>query len=85
MPEEIRESIPVTINGRLVQVPKGATVAVALTIADEACRTSVLGEGRGPLCAMGICYECRTTIAGMGQCLACQTLCSPGMEVSTYE
>lgn len=79
------ENIPVKINGKFVQVPKGATVAVALTIADEACRTSVTGEGRGPLCAMGICYECRTTIAGVGECLACQTLCSPGMEVSTYE
>jgi hypothetical protein len=85
MPEEIRESIPIKINGKLVQVPAGATVAVALTIADEACRTSVLGEGRGPLCAMGICYECRTTIVGRGQSLACQILCSPGMEVSTYE
>jgi D-hydroxyproline dehydrogenase subunit gamma len=85
MPEETQEMVPVKINGKLVQVPKGATVAVALTIADEACRTSVLGEGRGPLCAMGICYECRTTIAGLGQRLACQTLCSAGMEVSTYE
>ena len=85
MPEETQEMVPVKINGRSVQVLKGATVAVALTIVDEACRTSVLGEGRGPLCAIGICYECRITIAGMGQCLACQTLCSAGMEVSTYE
>jgi D-hydroxyproline dehydrogenase subunit gamma len=85
MPEVAREQIPVKINGKTVQVPAGATVAVALTIADEACRVSVLGEGRGPLCAMGICYECRTMIAGIGQRLACQTLCSPGMEVSTYE
>jgi succinate dehydrogenase/fumarate reductase-like Fe-S protein len=78
------ESITLSINGRQVQVPSGATVAVALNILNEPCRTSVSGEPRAPLCAMGICYECRVTINGIAHRLACQTLCAPGMEVTTH-
>lgn len=83
MPEQ--KTVAIRINGRPMQAPEGATLAVALTIADEACRTSVKGEERGPLCAMGICYECRVTVNGIGGRLACQTLCTAGMEVSTHE
>lgn len=85
MSEEALETIQIKINGREVQVPAAVTVAVALTLANEACRTSVLGEERGPLCAMGICYECRVTIVGAGKFLACQTRCFAGMEVGTHE
>lgn len=77
------ETIPVTVNGQQVQIPSGITVAVALTILNQPCRTSVSGQPRGPLCAMGICYECRVTINGIANRLACQTLCTSGMEVQT--
>jgi len=77
--------VTIHINGTPVQVPAGATVAVALTMRNEPCRTSVSGESRGPLCGMGICYECRVTIDGAQSRLACQTFCTSGMEVSTHE
>lgn len=79
------ETITLTVNGASVQVPSGVTVAVALTLLQEPCRTSVSGQPRGPFCAMGICYECRVTIDGIPSRLACQTLCAPGMEVRTHE
>ncbi len=77
------ETLTLTVNGQQLQVPSGATVAVALNILGQPCRTSVSGQPRGPLCAMGICYECRVTINGIANRLACQVLCTPGMEVQT--
>ena len=77
--------VTVTVNGLPVSVPSGATVAVAVALAGQACRTSVRGEPRGPLCGMGICYECRVAINGTPHCRSCQILCESGMEVKTDE
>ena len=79
----MHSQIAVAVNGLPVTVPAGATVAVAMTIAAQACRTSVTGEPRGPLCGMGICFECRVVINGIAHCKSCQVLCEPGMEVKT--
>ena len=48
-------------------------------------RRSVSGEARGPLCGMGICYECRLTVNGVAHVRSCQTLCENGMDVRTDE
>jgi D-hydroxyproline dehydrogenase subunit gamma len=77
------EQIAVNVNGVSVLVPSGATTAVALMIAGQPCRTSVNGETRGPLCGMGICFECRATINGVPHCRSCQIYCEAGMEIST--
>jgi D-hydroxyproline dehydrogenase subunit gamma len=77
------DQLTITVNGAPVAVPPGATVAVAVAIAGLAFRTSVTGEPRGPLCAMGICYECRVAINGTPHCRSCQILCEPGMDVKT--
>jgi sarcosine oxidase subunit alpha len=77
--------VTVTVNGSPVSVPSGTTVAVAVMIAGQSCRTSVTGEPRGPLCGMGICFECRVAIDGRPHCRSCQILCKPGMEVRTDE
>lgn len=73
------------VNGAPVSVPAGATVAVAMTIARQSCRTSVTGEPRGPLCGMGICFECRAIVDGMPHSRTCQLLCEPEMDVRTDE
>jgi len=77
--------VTVNVNGAPVAVPQGATVAVAMAIAGVPCRTSVNGEPRGPLCGMGICFECRVTINGIPHCRSCQTECAPEMKISTDE
>jgi sarcosine oxidase subunit alpha len=46
-------------------------------------RSSVKGEPRGPLCGMGICFECRLTIDGRTHQKSCQVLCADGMVVET--
>lgn len=75
--------VTVTVNGTPVVVPSGTTVAVAMVLAGHACRTSVSGEPRGPLCGMGICFECRATIGGILHCRSCQVQCEQGMQVTT--
>ena len=77
------EPIVVTVNGTSVSVLPGATVAVAIVIAGGGCRKSVSGETRGPLCGMGICFECRVNVDGRSHSRSCQMLCQPGMEVRT--
>jgi sarcosine oxidase subunit alpha len=84
MPSEATfTQVSVTVNRVPVVVPSGTTVAVAIVLAGQACRTSVGGEPRGPLCGMGICFECRVTIDGQLHCRSCQIRCEQGMEVNT--
>lgn len=85
MPDSRTGPVTVTVNGSTVAVPSGATVAVALMMAGQACRKSVSGEARGPLCGMGICFECRVSINGTPHCRSCQILCEAGMQVETDE
>ena len=73
------------VNGVSVSVPEGATVAVAMVMAGQRCRSSVTGEPRGPLCGMGICFECRAVVNGVSHSRTCQLLCELDMEVRTDE
>ena len=75
--------VTLTVNGAAVVVPSDATVAFAVMMAGQACRISVSGEPRGPLCGMGICFECRVAISGNPHVRSCQVLCEPGMDVAT--
>jgi sarcosine oxidase subunit alpha len=43
----------------------------------------VRGEMRGPLCGIGVCFECRVTINGQHHSRSCQVLCQEGMDVRT--
>jgi len=79
----MNDSCPITLNGRALRVPAGATVAAAMVMANEPCRFSVTGQPRGPLCGMGICMECRATVDGVPHRRTCQVVCAPGMEVVT--
>ncbi len=81
----MHNEIALTVNGTRVVVPSGATVAVAVTLAGQACRKSASGEPRGPLCGMGICFECRVAINGQPHCRSCQAICQEGMDVRTSE
>jgi len=76
--------VRIFVNGEAVSVPPMATVAVAVMIAGRSSfRTSVSGELRGPLCGMGICFECRLTVDGESHVRSCQTVCRDGMKVVT--
>jgi D-hydroxyproline dehydrogenase subunit alpha len=81
---EASAPVRLRVDGRALEAERGATVAAALANAGVgACRVSASGEERGPLCAMGICFECRVSIDGEPQVRACMTLVRDGMEVAT--
>jgi len=77
------EQVAVSVNGRPVTVASGSSVAAAVMVAGASCRTSISGEPRGPLCGMGICYECRAEIDGVAHKRSCQVACTSGMEIRT--
>ncbi len=56
-------------------------VSTAVAMVCAVYRRSVSGEPRGPLCGMGICFECRVTIDGREHCRSCQVPAAEGMEV----
>ena len=80
------ELITLKVNEAAVSVPVGSMVAAAVLEAGIVTfRRSVMGEARGPLCGMGVCFECRVTVNGVAHVRSCQTLCENGMDVRTDE
>lgn len=78
--------ITLTVNKVPLSVEDGTTVAAAV-FAHGAVgfRRAINGESRGPLCGMGICFECRVTIDGVKLRRSCNVLATNGMEVATNE
>jgi D-hydroxyproline dehydrogenase subunit gamma len=80
------DTVVVVVNGELVPMPVGSMVSAAILKAGVASfRKSVSGEPRGPLCGMGICFECRVKIDAEMHCRSCQTVCQNGMDIRTDE
>jgi sarcosine oxidase subunit alpha len=78
------ENIAVKVNGVAVLVAPGTSAAAAVILAGfAACRASVTGAPRAPLCGMGICFECRALVNGVAHTRTCQVTCQPGMVIST--
>ncbi|HXO41802.1 MAG TPA: (2Fe-2S)-binding protein, partial [Thermoanaerobaculia bacterium] len=78
------QTIELRVDGRSIAVAPGTTVAAALWSAGiSSCRTSLSGEPRGPVCGMGICFECRVTVDGVPHQRACILPCTQGMVVET--
>ncbi len=77
------EGIEIRVNGKSVTVRAGTTVAVAVLASGAACRISVSGQPRSPLCGMGTCFECRVVINSEPQRRSCQVLCESGMEIES--
>lgn len=79
------EPIEIEVDGRAIRVAPGISVAAALLNAGEAVfRASTSGAPRGPLCGMGICYECRVTIDGVAHRRSCMEPVRPGLRVTTH-
>ena len=75
----------IVINGQSLKTDQGTTVAAALMNFGKRTRLSVSGEERGPLCGMGVCFECRATINGVKHLRSCLVLCEEGMVIQTDE
>src|ERR1700730_4135420 len=77
----LTDLVSVVVNGTSMALPYGTTVAVAVLLQGAACRKSVTDKPRGPLCGMGICFECRVEINGERHCRSCQIVCESGMRI----
>jgi len=76
----------IRINNVSCEVADGTTVAAAIAnFGDDTFRRSITGEVRGPLCGMGICFECRVTIDGVRHQRSCTIIVADGMEIVTDE
>jgi D-hydroxyproline dehydrogenase subunit gamma len=81
MPES---KIALRIDGEAFEAEPGSSVASAVLQSGRlATRRSRRGEPRGPLCGMGICFECRLTVDGVPNVRSCLLPVAPGMEIAT--
>jgi sarcosine oxidase subunit alpha len=80
------ERVAFSIDGAPAEAVAGTTVAAALWNSGRwAFHRSVGGESRGPLCAMGVCFECRVTIDDRPNRRACVEIVAAGLRVLTGE
>jgi predicted molibdopterin-dependent oxidoreductase YjgC len=78
------DTIEIVINGARRRVAADITLAAALmNTGISVFRSSVSGEPRGPVCGMGICFECRVTVDGVPHRRACMEQLRSGMVVET--
>ena len=73
----------IKINSTVYKVAENLSVAAAVMNVGLATRTSIQGQPRGPLCGMGICFECRVTINGAHHERSCLVKVVEGMEIKT--
>ena len=81
---DLGRTLQIVVDGRPVHVAAGTTVASALfNLGVSSLRRSVSGEPRGPVCGMGVCFECRVTIDSRPHQRACMIAVVDGMQVGT--
>ena len=77
------ERVRLTVDGRQLEADADSSLLAALwTSGARALRASVSGAARGPLCAMGTCFECRVSVDGEPHVRACLTPVREGMSVA---
>lgn len=82
--DDAESELDIVVDDRRVRVARGTTVAAALfNLGVSSFRRSVSGEPRGPVCAMGVCFECRVTIDSRPHQRACMIAVVDGMHIST--
>lgn len=77
-----RELVVFTWEGQEVNACQGDTIAMALWAQDQISvrNSSSVGQPRGVLCNMGICYDCLVIVEG-ATVRSCTTMVKPGMKV----
>jgi|SRR5215469_13944570 hypothetical protein len=83
LPDGGPPSVTVTVEGRPVAVPAGASAAAAVLLAGlPAIRdTGISGAPRAPYCLMGICFDCLAEIDGIPNRQSCMITVAPGMTI----
>lgn len=81
---EARATVRVSVDGRAVSVPEGASAAAAVFLAgsDAIRETPVSGSPRLPYCMMGVCFDCLAEIDGVPNRQACMVPVREGMVIA---
>jgi D-hydroxyproline dehydrogenase subunit gamma len=76
-------TVPVTVEGRDIRVPEGASAAAAVFLAGLGAirATPVSGASRAPYCLMGVCFDCLAEIDGVANRQSCMVTVAPGMVI----
>ncbi len=82
-PDGRAATVAVTVEGREVLVPAGASAAAAVLLAGlhTIRATPVNGTPRAPYCMMGVCFDCLAEIDGEPNRQACMVPVRPGMQI----
>ena len=80
LPDTGSPGVSVSIDGKAVTVPAGASVAAALLLAGSlpSRTTAVSHAPRAPYCMMGVCFECLVEIDGIPDRQACMIAVTEG-------
>jgi len=76
-------TVPVSVEGRDIRVPEGASAAAAVLLAGLSSirDTGVSGAPRAPYCLMGVCFDCLAEIDGVANRQSCMVTVAPGMSI----
>lgn len=76
--------VAIEVDGARIEAYPGESLAAALLAAGvRAFRRARSGEPRGPVCNMGVCFECVVAVDGERDLRACMTPVRDGMRVET--
>jgi predicted molibdopterin-dependent oxidoreductase YjgC len=79
-----RRVVTLQVQGRPITAREGDTLAMALLNAGvvQFRQTPVSGQPRGPLCLMGVCFDCLVEVNGRHNVQSCMVEVADGMQVS---
>jgi predicted molibdopterin-dependent oxidoreductase YjgC len=82
-PAPAKTGVTVTVEGREVRVPDGASAAAAMLLAGVRVirETGVSGAPRAPYCMMGVCFDCLAEIDGVPNRQSCMVTVARGMMI----
>ena len=77
--------VTIRVNGKDIEAYRGETILAALLASGyhKLKKSHVIGQTRGPLCGMGVCFECLVSVDGIPNLRSCMIEVEDGMEILT--
>jgi len=78
------EPVSIMVDGEALEAYPGESLATALLAGGRrAFRATRSGALRGPVCNMGVCFDCVVVVETLGEVRACMTAVRAGLSVHT--
>jgi len=83
LPRADTKTVRFAFDDQIITAQTGDSIAAALLAAGHRSfrDTPISGAARGPLCLMGVCFDCLVTVNGAPNQQACMILVRDGMQV----